>query len=233
MEIRRYVPGDSVRHILWKTFARTRQLNVRIPEKSIDPGRRTVAYLASGADDEAAAAAARVALESGALGDNWIFGADGSTRPVASLGEALETIARSGSWRDLAAGDGAGADDAATPGAGLAAFLAHPEVRGERHCIVFASARDGAWRRAVLDAGRRFDGSLSFVLATDGIANDEPAPWWRRLLFLLPDVSGTPRHELSKVIASLGSAGWQTTVVDRSDGRSHGGGLATLARGTP
>lgn len=225
MEIRRYVPGDSVRHILWKTFARTRQLNVRIPERSIDPGRRTVAYLVAGPDDEPAAAAARVALESGALGDNWLFGADGTPRPVDHLADALDSIARSGSWRD---DDG----ETATAESGLAAFLAHPEVRDERHCIIFASSRDGTWRRGVLDAGARYGGSLSFVLATDGIAADEPPAWWRRLLFTLPEGGGTPRRELSAVIAALGTAGWRATVVDRRDGRSHAGVPALIAGGT-
>ena len=73
MEIRRYVPGDSPRHILWKIYARTGQLNVRLPERSIDPAKKTVAYLLTGEGDEASAAAARVALENGLLGVAWLF----------------------------------------------------------------------------------------------------------------------------------------------------------------
>ena len=99
MDIRRYAPGDSVRNILWKTYARTRQLNVRVPELSIERSQKTIAYLLTGPEDEAAAAAARVALESGALGDQWIFGADGTEGTAESLEPALLAIARSGSLR--------------------------------------------------------------------------------------------------------------------------------------
>ncbi|MEM6455397.1 MAG: DUF58 domain-containing protein, partial [Acidobacteriota bacterium] len=95
MDIRRYVPGDPPRHLLWKTYARTRQLNVRIPERSVEPSRKTIAYLLTGDADEPAAAAARVALEQRALGEDWRFGADGTPRPVTDLAAARAAIARS------------------------------------------------------------------------------------------------------------------------------------------
>ena len=82
MEIRPYVPGDSVRNILWKVYARTRHLNVRLAERSVYHSSRTLAWLLSGPHDEAAAAVARVAVESGALGEDWLFGADGSPTPT-------------------------------------------------------------------------------------------------------------------------------------------------------
>ena len=49
-----------------------------MPERAVAQTKRVVAYLATGARDEPAAAAARVALESGALGPGWAFGADGA-----------------------------------------------------------------------------------------------------------------------------------------------------------
>ena len=113
MEMRRYVPGDSPRHILWKAFARSRPLEVRTPERSVQRARRTLAYLVAGPDDEAAAAAARVALESSALGEAWLFGADGTDAPTDRLDAALRAIARSAGAREPA-GD---------PIAGLRRFL--------------------------------------------------------------------------------------------------------------
>jgi hypothetical protein len=212
MEIRRYVPGDSARHIMWKAFARNRQLNVRTPERSIDFARKTVAYLVTGDGDEPAAAAARVAIESGALGLDWLFGADGSERPVESLEPALEAIARSGS---LPADGGRG---------GLRAFLAEPTVRAEAHCIVFAPARPGGWTGEALDAGRNFQGRLTFVLGTDGVSRDGSSPLWRRILFEEPREAGTTSEELAELLRTLGSAGWSTVVVDRASGRAHDGG---------
>lgn len=211
MEIRRYVPGDSMRHILWKVYARTRQLNVRTPERSIDPSKKTVAYLLTGDDDEAAAAAARVALENGLLGLSWMFGADGTSSPMDNLEEALAAIARSGSH-------------AQRPPGGLHSFLHHPDVAGETHCIVFASARRGPWTEEALDAGRRFNGNLTFVLGTDGIVEQRPVPLWKRVLFFDEPVTGPTTEELQTLLRTLSSAGHPVLVVDRQTGRAQGSG---------
>ena len=69
--------GDSVKNIIWKVYARSRQLNVRLPEHSVFQSKKTLAFLLTSENDEAAAAVARVALQSGALGEDWAFGADG------------------------------------------------------------------------------------------------------------------------------------------------------------
>jgi hypothetical protein len=211
MEIRRYVPGDSMRHILWKIYARTRQLNVRTPERSIDPSKKTVAYLLAGESDEAAAAAARVALENGLLGLSWTFGADGTDTPTDSLEEALVAIARSGSLPERHA-------------SGLHSFLHHSEVAGEMHCIVFASSRRGPWTDEALDAGRRFTGTLTFVLGTDGVVEQRPVPLWKRVLFFDQPVEGPTAQELQALVRTLSSAGHPVLVVDRHTGRAQGSG---------
>lgn len=212
MEIRRYAPGDSIRHILWKTYAKTRQLNVRVPERSIHPDEKTVAYLLTGDDDEAAAAAARVALENGVLGPSWLFGADGTPAPVDSLGEALRAIARSGSLPETNG----------EPGNDLITFLRHPRVTGEKSCILFVPARPGPWTETAIAASRHFGGSLSFVLATDGVSRSEPSPLWHRLLYLEAPAEGTPAAELQAASQSLQRAGFTTVLVDRRSGRAHG-----------
>jgi hypothetical protein len=96
IELRRYQPGDPARFIHWKIYARTGKLLVRQPERSLTQTTRTVAYLIAGPRDEASAAAARVALEQGALGADWLFGADGTPTPASDLPAALEAIVRSG-----------------------------------------------------------------------------------------------------------------------------------------
>lgn len=213
MEIRRYTPGDSVRNILWKTFAKTGQLNVRLPEKSVDRARRTVAYLVAGEDDEPAAAAARVALEGGALGERWLFGADGTSEPSDRLDEALEAIARSGSFK--ANGH---------PSSGLAGFLDRVGAEGDVHCIVFTAARPGGWTPEVLRLASSFPGSLSFVLGTDGVDRNGYRPLWRRLLFVEPPSQGTPAEDLSTLLRSLSAVRGVVQVVDRTSGRTFGEG---------
>lgn len=208
MEIRRYAPGDSIRHIMWKTFARTRELNVRLPEKSVERARKTVAYLVTGPQDEPAAAAARVALESGALGDSWLFGTDGLEEPTAELDAALRAIARSGGR-------------AGRP-SGLAAFLERIRRQGEIHCVVFAPALPGAWTEEALAALTAFPGALSFVLATDGVIQARPMPLWRRLLYEPHEEEGIPAEQLTRLVRTLAGAGCSTVVVDRRSGRSFG-----------
>ena len=233
MEIRRYVPGDSVRNILWKTFARTRQLNVRTPERSIDRSRKTVAYLLTGDGDEAAAAAARVALESDALGAGWLFGADGTAEPAESLEAALAAIARSRSFRlngsNGAPQDGgpqgvgdalAAAGEGGSRAAGLAAFLGRQGVHGETHCIVFAPARPGPWTAGALAATRNFSGAVSFVLGTDGVVQRGPTPLWRRFLFVEEKTSGVTSDELAEIMRVFSRSGGSTLVVDRASGRA-------------
>ncbi|MCP3957619.1 MAG: DUF58 domain-containing protein [bacterium] len=215
MEIRRYVPGDSVRNILWKTFARTRQLNVRIPEKSIDRARKTVAYLLTGPEDEAAAAAARVALENEMLGMSWLFGADGTAEPADSLDAALQAIARSGSYRGNGNGNG-------RPAGGLASFLGRESVYGQTHCIVFAPAHSGDWTTEALAAARNFSGAVSFVLGTDGVVQRGASPLWRRVLFVDPPTRGVTTDELSELLRVFSGAGCPAVVVDRASGRAFG-----------
>jgi len=212
MEIRHYVPGDSVRHILWKTYARTRELTVRLPERSVERARKTVAYLVCGAGDEPAAAAARVALESGALGDGWVFGADGFEGATADLETARLAIARSGAL----AGTGA------MPASGLAGFLERQAAAAGVHCVVFAAARQGVWTETVLALARQRRGLLSFVLATDGVSRPQPKGWWRRLLLKPQKAPGTDAPSLDALVRALAATAATVQVVDRSTGRSFG-----------
>ena len=66
--------GDPLRHILWKTFARTRRLLVRMPERAIAPQPITVAFLVAGEHDEPTASAARLYLERGLVGKFFLLG---------------------------------------------------------------------------------------------------------------------------------------------------------------
>ena len=169
MEIRPYVAGDSVRDILWKNYARTRQLNVRLRERSVAHGKRILAYLLSGPGDEAAAAVARAALESGAFGDDWQFSADGTESPCVDLESSLRAVARS---RAL--------DQPHAPG--LERFLAAADQRGATHCIVFAAAGTISGLSGLSGlSGGSFRGRFSLVLATDGMKESRRRSPWSRL----------------------------------------------------
>jgi len=208
MELRRYAPGDSARDVIWNVYARTRQLHVRLRERAVEPSRRLVAYLVAGEGDEASAAAARVALESGAFGDEWTFGADGTEGAVEGLGAALAVIARSGS--------------AAGP-CGLDDFLrAHPLV-GETACVLFVPPGLGPWLTDVVTAlaSRRL--RVSIVIGVDRLRAPRPErPVWQRFAWEAPvgAASGVLVDEVEAVSEALaGVVAGTPAVVVRESGR--------------
>lgn len=212
MEIRRYTSGDSIRHIMWGVYARTRQLNVRLPERSVFQSERTLAYMISGEEDEAAAAAARVALESGALGSDWLFGADGSAEAATELSHALTLLADS---RALENPHSWGLDD----------FLQQHGQGSNTHCVLFAPARPGAgWPRSLKQSLGRFGGRCSIVLATDGLLTQYRAGIWRRLLFRpgaqTSENEGIRVNDLQSLLSELGAISESLIVIDRRTGQS-------------
>ena len=213
MEIRRYVPGDSVRNIMWKVYARNRQLNVRLAEKSVFHSRRTVAYLLGSRNDEAAAAVARIALESGVLGEDWAFAADGAEQACESLPVALEAVARS---RAIGSAHAYGLDH----------FLDSAIANAGAHCIVFAAAELTPWLGPLKNTIARYSGQFSLVLATDGL-NDIPRPGlWQRLLLTdgrnrsKDEKNGGSRAELLNMLTDLSQLVESTLIVDRKTGLS-------------
>ena len=56
-DIKQYEPSDGVRRILWKTYARTKQLFVRRPELAIIPEGEVAIYLIAAKDDDHVASA--------------------------------------------------------------------------------------------------------------------------------------------------------------------------------
>lgn len=219
MEIRRYAPGDPVRHILWKVYARTRQLNVRVPERAIDRSRRTISYLLAGPEDEAAAAVARVALEQNLLGERWLFAADGSPEPQEEIEPALRAIARSGNFEQP------------TQLGGLHSFLRRSELAAEKHCVVFAPAppdlASAAWVGELLALQASAGKSFTLVFGSDGVLPEKPAPLWRRILFQLKrDPALTTSTDLQHLLARCEAARCRAMVIERQTGRTFAAGLS-------
>lgn len=215
-DMRRYAAGDPVRFILWKVFAKTRTLLVRTPEQSMSPDRQTAAYLVAGLHDEPAAGAARVAVDSGALGPNWILGADGCAQTADNREEALELLTLSA---------GAGAEES---GAGLGHFMKSAGSTISR-AVVFVPAKPGDWMARVLQAGRPAAGQsarVEFVVCTDGIARPPHKRWWQRWA-LVPGRASDPDNgrppadwnDLSAVVKTLRGARTKVLVVDRRAGQ--------------
>lgn len=217
LDMRQYSPGDPIRFVLWSVFARTRELVVRTPERALSAARRTLAYLVTGAADEPAAGAARVALDVGALGGDWAFGADGIPEPATTKDAALEALVRSKT---------APRDEA---GRGLATFMRQAAKSGGGRAVVFVPATHGPWLAGVLAAAREIPRDaaghtpLEFVVCTDGVAPARPGG--SRIAKLALEENGgedrVSREELQRVVRALGALRARVIVVDRKHGHVH------------
>ena len=211
VELRRYVPGDSARYIHWKVFGRTRKLMVRVPERALSRARRTVAYLVAGEHDEAAAAAARAAIEEEALGNDWQFAADGSPEATSDRSQALHKV--------LASSRHTGKS-----GSGMKRFLAEVDPRGPAALVVFAPPTMGAWLDEMRSLTMRRYGRVRVVIAVDAVHDPDAQSGWRRFLLKPARVSGVERADLQRVGRALGQLRCEVVVIDRVSGRLLGDG---------
>lgn len=210
-DMRHYAPGDPIRFVLWKVFARSRDLVVRTPERAVSPIQQTIAYLVAGPGDEPAAGAARVVVRHGALGGDWTLGVDGVRGEARGVAEAMDAIVKS----------------AATPpqegATGLHRFLANAPG-GTRRAVVFVPPSPGPWLARAVDAARvdaAGQASLDFVVCVDGIRAPRRGSRVARLLLAEPSAAGpeADRAALAEVVGALSRTRGRVLVVDRSAGQ--------------
>ncbi|MDP3273970.1 MAG: DUF58 domain-containing protein [Deltaproteobacteria bacterium] len=222
-DMRAYSPGDPIKFILWKVFARTGDLVLRAPERAFSPAKQTTAYVVSGEGDEAAAGVARLLVETRSLGTQWVLGADGSDDEARGPQQAMELIARSG---NTPRADGA---------LGLAAFLKRHASAGGR-VVVLCPATPGPWlerARAAAAQGRASGtlGAVEFIVCADGVAPTVKRSRLRRWLFdskpaeREAEGGGDPlptQAQLRDVCSALASGRGGVLIVDRRAGRVYG-----------
>ena len=207
VDMRSYGPGDPIRFVLWRVYARSRQLLVRTPERALSPVERTLAYLVTSPDDEAAAATAHLAVHTDVLGKDWVFSTDGQLEPCRSAHEAVQALIRSASHPPDQGGSG------------LQAFLEGQADFSARRAVLFAPGTTGPWVARVLAASEhtRFD----ILIGVDHVGKPSRLGWLRRL-FLRPDEQApqgvtTDSAALAELCRQLAPAG-TVRVVDRGAG---------------
>lgn len=204
IEMRRYAPGDPVRLILWKAYARTRRLMVRMPERAVAPQPSTVAYFVAGPDDEPSATVARTFVEAGLLGPDFTFGADGLDRPATDPADAVAAIV--GAVHHRAEG-----------GAGLAGFLdVVPRERLGR-CIVFLPGAPGPWRAHLAGFVEALPSPPTLIVTADGRLA-RPADRWRWLRRPV-EVSGPDLRALPALCDALRQSPVALRVFHAGEGR--------------
>ncbi|MGE0788685.1 MAG: DUF58 domain-containing protein [Sandaracinaceae bacterium] len=223
LDLRQYAPGDPIRYVLWRVFARTRELVVRQPERALAAAKKTLAYLVAGSGDEPAAGAARVAVDVGALGGDWAFGADGVPEPASTKDAAFEALAKSATATSE------------EQGIGLARFIERASKEAGGRTVVFCPGRPGPWLDGVIESAKRIPRSpnaripLEFVVCTDGVSPRRNRAWLKETLIAGPEPGpdeGVAAEELQRVVQTLGQLRARVIVVDRRDGHVHVAGNA-------
>jgi hypothetical protein len=204
IEMRGYQPGDPLRFVLWKTFARTRRLLVRVQERAITPHPSTVAFMVAGRGDEGTASAARTMMEDGMLGREVVFSADGSRSVVRRLDEAVEQLIDSVRAR----GQG---------GKGLARLAGQVDEVQLGNCVLFVPNRFGPWFEEVRAFAARLPAPPTLIVSVDGEL-EQKGKW--RIAHLLreqphriDELRAVPK--LFDALSTLGSV----QVVHASSGR--------------
>ena len=213
-DMRRYGSADPLRLVLWKVYARTGQLMVRTPERALTPDLRVAAYLPATPHDEAAAGAARVAVESGVLGERWTLGTDGVPGVATSEEDALAFICRSG-----------GVDGQAS---GVEAFVAEARSAGMKQLVLFCPPMVGEWLERTVRAAAGWPGKTLALVVVDAVAEETGATraWHRVLKRSRPAAAGghldtveVTRADLDAVVGPLSRAGVDVLVLERPGGR--------------
>lgn len=207
VEMRQYTYGDSMRHVLWKVYARSRKLLVRMPERALAPGPVSVAFFVAGPDDEASAGAARLYVEAGLLGADLLFTADGASAPARSARDAVEQLVDSSTKR----AHGAEALDAAA---------SQIDPGRLTSCLLFVPAVDGAWRQRVVGFVRKHSLSASVIIGVDEVG-EQPARHSRieSFLFQPQETLDTARPSLKKLRDALEADGLPVKVLHRTTGQ--------------
>jgi hypothetical protein len=206
LELRRYAPGDPARFIHWKAYARTHKLVVRMPERALSQAHRVAAFLVAAHGDGPSAGAARVALEEGAFGSDFCFGADGTPTPVTTVAASLVSIVRSSAAR-------------AEPAASLRAFVDAVEREGPASLVVFVPPELGSAVDRVGEVVRMRARPVRVVIGIDGILSGGPRSAWQRVAFQREPEARVSMPALRDVIAAYRRFGCDVVVLDRDSGR--------------
>lgn len=203
IETRRYSPGDPLKLVMWKVYARTGQLLIRSAERTATITQKGFAYLVAGAGDEPTARTARCMLETNAFGDRLLFGADGSSEYARTNDDALNQVIRSAQARDRA-------------GKGLGDFLARGTAEGLQSGVLFVPPRPGIWLKEITKALAGYQGKIQAIIGTD---HGEQTPAAEtglvyRLLFRNGN-SGNCDENVAAIREQLESCGVAVTVIAR------------------
>ncbi len=203
VELRRYQPGDPLRRIVWKVFARSRKLVVRGPERAEDPTERATLYLVAGPGDGATASLLMELVLSDGIRGRWVLGVSGYPAVCEDRSSALRALAASGN-----------------PGVrpDLTGFL-EAVGRDPGQVILFLPAIPGPWLDDLAAQVVGLQGDASAVVGVRGLEVEGAGSGLSRLLLVPPRRTGPSLADLSSLAAGLGAVGiHRALLVDVATG---------------
>lgn len=201
IETRRYSPGDPLKLVMWKVYARTGQLLVRSAERTASSSQKAFVYFVAAEGDEPTASTARAMLESGRFGTNLLFGTDGAQGVARTDAEAVKQVIRSAGARERAGRD-------------LGEFLSRSAAEGLTGGVLFVPPQPGAWLENVTQALAGYAGKIQVIVGTRGseTPNVPSSGFVRRALFQQPSRYGA-KEDVQAVRDRLAGTGVAVTVV--------------------
>jgi len=204
VEMREYNPGDPLKLVLWKHFARSGKLLVRQPERAVSATQKTLAYLVAGDADDATAGVARAVFEQRFLGSDFLFAADGDEKPTSETQTAIERIVQSSAARRHG-------------GDALGRFLGKGAKHGIDACVLFVPNRIGPWLERVVEHLSKKTGPCRVMIGMDGRIQPARRGLMHRLL-LQGSAGPADGKDLPTICERLQNAGVEVFIVNRVDG---------------
>jgi hypothetical protein len=164
MEIRRYQDGDPLKMIIWKAFAKSGKLLVRMPERSFEIKQDLAAYFIASPKDEPSATTLRAFLAQKLLGDDFILFADGNHQSATDEEQALSLLIDSSN---------------ATTGSAFDQLLSLPQSK-QRGCLFFLSAEKEVIDFAIAAAQSLPSPPIFVVSMGDRDFEVQPESFWYR-----------------------------------------------------
>jgi uncharacterized protein DUF58 len=206
VDIRQYTKGDSPKTILWKVFARSRKLMVKVPERALASRPRACCYQVATEQDEPAASLGRDLIQGDVLGDGWRFGADGLSGFCSNKPDSVIALMRSGN------------SSVRQKPSEIKHFLQRAAQDGYGCCFVLVGAQLPSQRlEAVRDALRVSPLKIVICLAVEGVRNSS-VPGWQRWLASQSKSRIPDLDTLSQCWRFWGETNAEFRLVDRSRG---------------
>ena len=206
VDSRPYTRSDPARLILWKVYARTRELMVRVAEPARSPEARPVVYLVASPEDPAAAGVARLIMEDELFGSGTRFACDGYPQPTSDPDQVAQALAGSRDHRRRS-------------GIDLAACMAHPDVSADDPFVIVCAATKHVSASALVPT-MGSDPQRFVVLAAHDVASTTVVEsGWRRWMLTPLETDGVKVESMVAACRPMAQTGVRISLVDRRGGR--------------